>query len=329
MGTPTMAISYGLSIGGRDHPGPRPGLFAPYDAPVTASNPGLQVGPVLVRSRTLRAMRDGAIVACLVLATAHLMNLLDIGVDGHVYWAVDPSHPYTSAQPGTPVYLYSPAFAQLTAPIHVLPWNVFIAAWTVLLTAALVWQAGLLTAIALLIFPVFVDLTVGNIHLLMGAAILVGFRWPWTWAFILLTKVTPGVGLLWFAFRREWRSLAIALGATAAIAAVSFVFRPDLWRAWLDLLVAASRAPDMNFIVPLPVWYRLPISVAILAWGAKTDRRWTVPLASCIALPVLELNGFAMLVAMIPLLGIDIVQSPAAGWLRAEGRPATEAAPAT
>ena len=43
-------------------------------------------------------------------------------------------------------------------------------------------------------------------------AIVLGFRWPFTWAFVLLTKVTPGVGLLWFAVRREWRSLAIALG---------------------------------------------------------------------------------------------------------------------
>jgi glycosyl transferase family 87 len=262
-------------------------------------------------------MRDGAIVACLVLAVAHLLGLLEIGVDAHVYWAVDPSHPYTSAQPGTPVYLYSPAFAQLTAPIHLLPWTVFIATWTLVLTALLVWQAGLWTAIALLLFPVFVDLTVANIHLLMAAAIVVGFRYPWTWSLIVLTKITPGVGLLWFAFRREWRSLAIALGATAAVAAVSFVIRPDLWRAWFDLLVAASRAPDMEFIVPIPIWYRLPVAVGVLFWGARTDRRWTVPLASTIAIPVLELNAFAMLVAMIPLIDPPSAESPAGRWLRA------------
>jgi Glycosyltransferase family 87 len=270
-------------------------------------------------------MRDGAIVACLVLATAHLLGLLEIGVDAHVYWAVDPSRPYTSAQPGTPVYLYSPAFAQLTAPIHALPWTVFIAIWTLVLTALLVWQAGLWTALALLLFPVFVDLTVANIHLLMAAAIVVGFRWPWTWSFIVLTKITPGIGLLWFAFRREWRSFAIALGATAAVSAVSFVIAPGLWREWLDLLIAASRAPNMDFIVPIPVWYRLPVSVAILAWGARTDRRWTVPLASCIALPVLELNGLAMLVAIIPLVNPASAESPAGRWLRREARRGVEA----
>jgi len=265
-------------------------------------------------------MRDGAIAACLVLAAAHLLGLLDIGVDAYTYWTADPASPYTSFAPGTAqAYFYSPAFAQLSAPIHFLPWTVFIALWTVLLTVALVWQAGLWTALALLLVPVFVDLTVGNIHLLLAAAIVLGFRWPWAWAFVLLTKITPGVGLLWFAFRREWRNLAIALAATAAIAAVSFLYRPDLWRAWLDILVAATGAPDWkSFVVPIPVWLRLPVSVAILFWGARTDRRWTVPLASCIALPVLWLNGFAMLVAIIPLVDPASARSPAAAWLRQE-----------
>jgi hypothetical protein len=207
---------------------------------------------------------------------------------------------------------------------------VFIAAWTVLLTVGLVWQAGLWTALVLLLVPVFVDLTVANIHLLLGAAIVLGFRWPWTWSLLLLTKVTPGVGVLWFAFRREWRNLAIALGATAAIAVASFVYRPDLWRVWLDLLVAATGAPDWNgLVIPIPIWLRLPVALAVLYWGARTDRRWTVPLASCIALPVLWLNGFAMLVALIPLLDPASARSAAAAWLRRGPAPQRTAAATT
>ena len=71
------------------------------------------------------------------------------------------------------------------------------------------------------------ELAGGNIHLLLAAAIVLGFRWPWTWAIVLLTKITPGIGLLWFVVRREWRDLAIALGATAAIVAVSFLVWPE------------------------------------------------------------------------------------------------------
>jgi Glycosyltransferase family 87 len=289
-----------------------------YDARVTARLESLARSARFPRLRrqTLRAMRDGAVVACLVLALAHLLGLLDIGVDAYGYWTADPTSPYGATTDGTlGAYFYSPAFAQLTAPIHLLPWQVFIAAWTVLLTAALVWQAGLWTALALLVVPVFVDLTVGNIHLLLGAAILLGFRWPWAWSFVLLTKITPGVGLLWFAFRREWRNLAIALGATAAIAAGSFVLSPGLWFEWVDVLTATASGPDWQFIVPIPVWVRLPVAVAILFWGARTDRRWTVPLAACIALPVLRFNGFAMLVAMLPLLTRTAAETPAGRWL--------------
>jgi hypothetical protein len=142
----------------------------------------------------------------------------------------------------------------------------------------------------------------------------------------VLTKITPGVGLLWFAFRREWRSLAIALGATGVIAGGSFAFAPHLWFEWVDVLTAAARAPDWQFIVPIPVWFRLPAAVAIVFWGARTDRRWTVPLASCVALPVLWFNGFAMLVAMLPLLDRTAADTPAGRWLQ---RQESRSAPAT
>ena len=81
----------------------------------------------------------------------------------------------------------------------------------------------------------------GNVSLLLAVAIVVGFRWPAAWALVLLTKLTPGIGLLWFAVRREWRSLAIALGATAAIVAVSFVILPDQWRDWVDVVIRNAR----------------------------------------------------------------------------------------
>ena len=95
----------------------------------------------------------------------------------------------------------------------------------------------------MLLPPVFIELAMGNIHAFIAVAIVLGFRWPAAWAFVLLTKVTPGVGLLWFAVRREWRNLAIALGATAAIVAVSFVIAPALWAEWLDVLAGRSGAP--------------------------------------------------------------------------------------
>ena len=51
---------------------------------------------------------------------------------------------------------------------------------------------------------------------------------------------TAGIGLLWFAVRREWRPLGIALGTTLAISAVSFVLAPGLWTSWFDLLAGGG-----------------------------------------------------------------------------------------
>jgi hypothetical protein len=131
---------------------------------------------------------------------------------------------------------------------------------------------------------------------------VLGFRWPAAWAIVLLTKITPGIGLLWFAVRREWRSLAIALGTTAAIAAISIVILPDQWSAWVDVVIRNAGKGGTWASVPIPLWFRLPIAVAVVVWGARTDRRWTVPVASMLALPALWYGGISMLLAVIPLL---------------------------
>jgi hypothetical protein len=274
------------------------------------------VGILPIRRSTLRPARDGAILACVGIAIVHLLGLTRMGVDAHSYWAADPLHPYGGTAPAAPdAYFYAPVFTQALWPFHALPWEWFAAFWTLFLTAALVWQAGLWTAPVLLLVPAFADLTVGNIHLLLGLAILLGFRWPWAWSFVLLTKITPGIGLLWFAVRLEWRSLGIALGATALIAAASFVIAPDLWPQWIDVLRAASGAPSPEWTIPVPLPFRLVLAAAIVVWGARTDRRWAVPLASTIALPVLWINGLATLVAIIPLLPRELGETPASRWL--------------
>ncbi len=137
-----------------------------------------------------------------------------------------------------------------------------------------------------------------NIHLWIAAAIALGFRYPWTWGFVLLTKVTPGIGLLWFAVRREWRALAIALGVTGVIVAVSLVLEPNCGR--LDRLhrLDAGRRPVAQFNIPIPLWLRLPAAAALVVWGGLTDRRWTVAVAATLALPVLWVSGFAICAAL-------------------------------
>jgi hypothetical protein len=224
------------------------------------------------------------------------------GQDARCYWLPSLAAPYLHANWTDPIaYVYSPAFLQLISPLTSLPWQVFVAVWTAILIGAVAWLTGpRLLAFGLLVASL--EIIGGNISLLLAVAIVLGFRWPATWAFVLLTKVTPGIGLLWFAVRGEWRSLGIALGATLAVVAVSAFFMPAAWAEWFTVLSSAAGRDGTWAAVPIPFWFRLPVAIGIVVWGARTNRRWAVPVASMIALPALWYGGLSMLLGVLPLL---------------------------
>jgi hypothetical protein len=235
-----------------------------------------------------------------------LLRLGQFGYDVYAYWSVDLGNLYAqtpAALSGLGAFHYSPAVAQVLSVFHVLPWWVFLWGWTALLVATLLWLGGRWTLLLLAFPPLVLELYAGNVNLLIAAAIALGFRYPAAWAFVFLTKVTPGVGVLWFAFRREWRNLAIALGATAAIVLVSFAIAPALWGQWLTALFDLGAQTTGS--IPIPVVVRLPVAAAVVWWGARTDRPWTVPVAATIATPVLWIGWPAWLVVLfgaLPLL---------------------------
>ena len=169
-------------------------------------------------------------------------RLWGTGQDARCYYQATLADPYLHSEWNDPIaYVYSPAFLQLVSPLTALPWQAFMAVWTAILIGAVRFLTGPRLLAAGLLFPfTLMEVAGGNVSLLLAVAIVVGFRWPAAWAIVLLTKITPGIGLLWFAVRREWRHLAIALGATAAIVAVSALMLPQQWRDWVDVM---SRTP--------------------------------------------------------------------------------------
>jgi hypothetical protein len=236
-------------------------------------------------------VRYGPIAAVLLVGAAYaawqLMGGAPESQDSKAYYLASLDDPYARSQVGGDyAYLYSPAFAQLLAPLRLLPIGWFVAAWTLVLVAALAWTARRLALPLLLFQPVIASIALGNVELLIAAAIVAGFRWPAAWAFVLLSKVTPGIGLVWFAVRREWRSLAIAMGATLAIVVVSFAIAPGLWLDWASVLTKNGGTTVSLPTLPGPLWLRVLAGAAIVAWGARTDRRWTVPVGAAIAVPV-------------------------------------------
>jgi len=229
-------------------------------------------------------------------------RFLIAGQDARCYWVPGLDAPYALSEWTAPIaYVYSPAFLQLLAPLKVLAWEPFLAVWTVLLLIAVRFLSGpRLFALAVLVSVP--ELIGGNIHLLIATAIVVGFRYPAAWSLILLTKITPGIGLVWFVVRREWQSLLIALGATAAIVAASFVIGPRAWIEWLGVIGASAGKTNGTWAaIPVPLWLRLPIALLVVVWGARTDRRWAVPVAAMLALPALWYGGLTILLAIIPL----------------------------
>jgi hypothetical protein len=118
---------------------------------------------------------------------------------------------------------------------------------------------------------------------------------------VLLTKVTPGIGLLWFVARREWRALILALGATAGVAAITAVLLPQQWLDWVAMLASSAGTPPPWPALPVPLVPRLTVAAAVVWWGARRDHRWTVPLAAAISVPALWPGAFAMLAACWPL----------------------------
>src|SRR6476469_9670935 len=150
-------------------------------------------------------------------------RLWGTGQDARCYYQATLADPYLHSAWNDPIaYVYSPAFLQLVTQLTQLPWQAFMAVWTALLIGAVRFLTGPRLLAAGLLFPfTAMEVAGGNVSLLLALAIVVGFRWPWTWSLVLLTKITPGIGLLWFAVRREWRSLGMALGVTALIVAVS------------------------------------------------------------------------------------------------------------
>ena len=236
-----------------------------------------------------------------------------IGYDAHAYYqAAALDDPYRStieggfdATGGLYEYKYPPPLAQVLAPLRMLgvSWPLFLGMWTVLLLVSLAWMGRKWTLLLLLFPPVLGELWLGNLNILLGLAAVIGMRWPAAWAFVILTKISPGIGVLWFVVRREWAHLAIALGATALVAGISFILAPQLWSQFIEAsqtqLGATLTVPRQAVPIPLPL--RLVAAAILVIWGARTDRAWVLPIAVAISVPFLWWNALAVMVGSVAL----------------------------
>jgi hypothetical protein len=287
----------------------RPGEFV-YSRGLRATVNGAQAAAAALRRPgnrslawylTVVSMGAAGVIAVLI-AYGAVPAAIPSGYDTIAYWSARLPNPYGDALYGnSQTFFYSPAIAQLLALVNWIPWPIFLAAWAVLMAASIVWLARGWALVVLMFVPLTIELLMGNINLFLAVAIVLGFRWPAMWAFVLLTKVTPGVGLLWFVVRQEWRSAAIAVGVAAAISLGSFALAPDLWGQWVGILAGnSSRAIPGELAIPFGT--RFAAAAVLVIYGARTGRPAVVPVAAMIAAPAIWEHSFAMLIAALPLL---------------------------
>lgn len=225
-----------------------------------------------------------------------------LGMDAHAYWlAAQGDLSYDKAPRQLDAYLYSPAFATVIRPVALLPWPLFLTAWVCFEGAALVWllkplQARWSVPFFLLCLP---ELVIGNVYVLLAAAAVAGLRSPAAWAFPILTKITPGVGLLWFAARGDWRRLLQGAAATTAIFCLSYLAGPAQWHEWFGFLLDHGGGVTDGL---LSFGFRCLLAIALVVLSARTHRPWLIAPAMVFASPVLALPTLALLAAIPRLL---------------------------
>jgi hypothetical protein len=266
-------------------------------------------------ARLVLAINVLAIAA--VVAEVAFIVTQGIGGDAHAYWAADLAHPYRHSTVNTlDAYLYSPAFLQAIAPLRLLPFAWFFAVVVIAEAATAIWLAGpVVAAIALFptpLSPVFTDVWFGNISVLIAGVVAIGLRRPAAWSVVLLTKVTPGIGILWFVGRRDWRALMLVAMATLAIVAVSVaVGGIQQWTEWVANLKAnaALPSPDRSIHVP-PLGIRLVLAAAIALIAGW--RRWpaAVPVVVILSVPVFWFGSLSLLLVWFRQLRDRARQNP-------------------
>ncbi len=254
-----------------------------------------------VVQRFARPLRDGLILVGVLRAVWYyvvqgIWPWTFIGIDARAYWGVNLAHPYAASGVGdASTYLYSPAFAQITAPLSLLPYPVFLALWTAVLAAVFVWLVRPWPWAALILaLPVSYELFVGNIHFLLAAALVVGLDWPIVLPLGVLTKITPGMAMGWHLVRRDWHRLAVGLGFTALLSVASYLVAPSAWSDWFAFLAASPGRSEL--LAP-----RVAIGCALVVIGALSGRRWLVPVAVWLSLPVVWVNSWVILLAVVRL----------------------------
>lgn len=177
--------------------------------------------------------------------------------------------PYLSSEP---LFLYSPPFALLTAPLTALPFEVALAVWRIASIAALALALRGSRPVAYLIFALpflGTDLLVGNTTTFAMAGMIAVIRWPsvrTVVGYAVLFVLIPKPQFLPVLVYGVWHVRAARLPALAVAGAGASLL---LWPGFIDAMTRQTGAIGLgDYFLPEP-WAKLAavaLTVAGLRW---------------------------------------------------------------
>lgn len=228
-------------------------------------------------------------------------------------------------------FKYPPVFAQIVVPIAFFPELFVDWAWRLFSVLCVRYMCGSwkLAVLAVLQWPVMMELGFGNVTVALGAVALWSFRderavylLPW----FAGMKFGPALLLpyLWATRPQMRRSIIVGCGAFAAACLVSFAIAPSLWWDYAGTFGwEASSQMQANFvyaIVPSHGGTDFAIRFAIAAAAILVAIRWRLDwlafVAATVTMPIFSLTRLAVLVALWPLCLRGVVDR----WRRTDGR---------
>jgi alpha-1,2-mannosyltransferase len=173
-------------------------------------------------------------------------------------------------------FTYPPFAAIAMVPLAAVPWGVALVTWTTIsvLCITLLWRTSLtktfwsfitqrkrtavlvaLTALSLLLEPVWQTIQFGQINLLLTAMILLDLVRPndarlrGFWLGVAIgVKLTPLPFLALLVVTKQWRALRNAVFGLLATMAVGFAIVPhQSWRYWTDVILDANRVGGLAY----------------------------------------------------------------------------------
>jgi hypothetical protein len=266
---------------------------------------------------TLSAVGYGIGLAAMLAAIAHDGGL---GYDAQAYWLAGQNVLHGQPLYGSVAvdalgaYKYPPIFAQLIAPLTLIPALAFSWLWRGACFLCVRWLAGSWRNVGLWLLVPFTitELSMGNVTFMVAIATVLALRGQgWLTAPMAALKFGPifVAPYLWLIKPQQRRSLLIGALAFAGLCAVSYAFNPTAWADYVDSLFR-STTTAMSGQGVIALWptgagdlaLRLAIAGVLTTVAVRRrSERWVFT-ATVIAVPILAWSRLAPLL-VLPRLG--------------------------